>query len=296
MTWHELQLPCAADEAGALEATLEGAGAVAVSLDDAGDGPLFEPGPGEHPLWSQCRLTGLFEDARLAAAALERLRAEHGEPVAARAGLREVVERDWVCENQVAIPPTRFGRRLWVLPPGTPPPAPDAACVLLAPRLAFGTGAHETTALCLEWLDGQPLAGATVVDFGCGSGILAIAAAKLGAARVHALDHDPQALIAAGQNAAANGVGERVLCAREVPPGLAGAADAVVANILAGTLLGLAPVLAGLLRPGGTLALAGILDAQAAGVREAYEPWCEGFATAMRGGWTRLAARRRVAR
>ena len=217
----------------------------------------------------------------------------HGEALAERAEQREVVERDWVTETQQAVPPTRFGRRLWVVPPGSPAPAGDAVCVELVPGLAFGSGAPATTALCLEWLDGIDLDGATVVDFGCGSGILAVAAAKLGAAEVMGLDHDPQALTATRCNAEANGVGDRVRCALTAPPALAGRAHVVVANILAGTLVTLAPSIAGLLRPGGRLAVSGVLEEQAGTVSEAYAPWCEICGVVARGGWVRVEARRR---
>ena len=294
MAWSELSVVCESARTAALEETLEQAGALAVSVDDAADGALFEPAPGEHPLWRRCRLTGLFEGAAAADAALVRIAAEHGAEQAAHFRQSELAERDWVTETQALMPPTRYGERLWVVPPGSSSPAADAVCVELVPGLAFGSGAHESTALCLDWLDGEQLAGREVVDFGCGSGILAIAAARLGAACVHAVDHDPQAITATGNNATANGVGERVLAsdAADLAPTLT--ADVLVANILAGTLVSLAPRLSGLLRAGGRMALAGILASQADEVRTAYTQWFEDLVVVGRGDWVRVSGTRRA--
>ena len=293
MAWRELSVVCDAERAAALEATLEAAGALAVSVDDAADGALFEPAPGEHPLWRRCRLSGLFDDVAGADSALALLAAEHGAALASEVEQRDLAERDWLTENQAALPPTRFGDRLWVVPPGTAAPEAGAVCVQMVPGLAFGSGAHESTALCLEWLDGEALEGRDVVDFGCGSGILAIAAARLGAARVYAVDHDPQAITATTANARANGVGGVVLASEAggLPPGLV--VDVIVANILAGTLVELAPRLAALLRPGGRIALAGILGHQGETVRAAYAPWVSALELHARGEWLRVSGTRR---
>ena len=189
--------------------------------------------------------------------------------------------------------PMRFGERLWICPSTQAPPDPQGVNILLDPGLAFGTGTHPTTALCLEWLDANPPTDARVVDYGCGSGILALAAAKLGARKVHAVDIDPQALLATTQNAAANAVaGVIEVCLPEKM--LLGQCDLVLANILAGPLQNLAPRFADLLRPGGALVLAGLLDAQASELITAYESWFQFDAPQTRVGWTRLVAHRKA--
>jgi ribosomal protein L11 methyltransferase len=198
-------------------------------------------------------------------------------------------EREWLRDFR----PMRFGRRLWVCPGGLPAGDPDAIRVELDPGLAFGTGTHPTTALCLEWLDAQELGGTTVVDYGCGSGILAIAAARLGAGPVRAVDIDPQAVIATLDNAARNRVGG-VIEATSDPSLAAGGADVLVANILAGPLVELAPRFADALAPGGRIALSGLLREQADAVTAAYRP-CFHIGPAMeRDGWVLLAGHRRA--
>jgi ribosomal protein L11 methyltransferase len=196
-------------------------------------------------------------------------------------------EREWLRDFR----PMRFGRRLWVCPGGVPAGTPDAIRIELDPGLAFGTGTHPTTALCLEWLDSQDLAGRQVVDYGCGSGILAIAAAKLGAARVVAMDIDPQALIATRENAERNGVSGALGVTGE-PRLPARSADVLLANILAGPLVELAPQFAKAMRPSGRLALSGLLAEQAETVTAAYRPWFDIATAATRDGWALLAGRR----
>lgn len=189
--------------------------------------------------------------------------------------------------------PMRFGQRLWICPSWDEPPAGDAISILLDPGLAFGTGTHPTTALCLEWLDAHPPAGLEVIDYGSGSGILAVAALKLGAARVTAVDIDPQALTATRDNAARNGVDDARLHV-DYPEALGETtADLVLANILAGPLVELAPAMAGRVRPGGAIVLSGILREQADTVRQAYTAWFDMDPPAFREDWTRLTGRRR---
>jgi ribosomal protein L11 methyltransferase len=265
-------------------------GAVAVTLEDAADDPVLEPGPGETPLWPTVVVKALFDPdtdaaalARALAAALPDVPPPRIEVLADRAW-----ERVWLEDFR----PMRFGRRLWVCPGGLPAGSPDAVRIELDPGLAFGTGTHPTTALCLEWLDGQELAGCSVVDYGCGSGILAVAAAKLGATHVVAVDIDPQALIATRDNAARNGVAGRVTVTGE--PALAPrCADVLLANILAGPLVDLAPRLAEALIAGGRLALSGLLPEQADAVTAAYRPWFHIETITTRDGWVLVSARRR---
>jgi ribosomal protein L11 methyltransferase len=272
MGW--LQVTFAADRKRAplIETALDVAEALAVTLTDAGNEPQWEPPPSATPLWSEVLITGLFpgdEEARARAEQLAKSLAGHivGEP-----RFEYVEDRPWERAWLDDLEPKRFGRRLWVCPTGQAPAVGDAVVVELDPGLAFGTGHHPTTALCLRWLDGAELRGKTVVDYGCGSGILAIAALRLGAVRAVAVDHDPQALDAAAANAAENGVSDRLhVCAPEVgtrPP-----ADVLVANILATPLIQLARRFSASVRPGGDIVLSGILTAQTKAVSNAYAPW-----------------------
>jgi ribosomal protein L11 methyltransferase len=206
---------------------------------------------------------------------------------------REVGDRDWARAWMDRFRPMRFGRRLWICPGGLPAGEPDAVRLELDPGLAFGTGTHPTTAMCLEWLDSQALAGRRVVDYGCGSGILGLAALKLGAASVLAVDLDPQALLATRENAARNGLEAGLTVSEEL--NLApDCADILVANILAGPLIELAPGLAAAVRPGGEIALSGVLEAQAAAVTAAYRPWFHIGPFVLREGWTLISGRRRA--
>jgi len=295
MSWLELKIDCTPEEVERLSEALGEAGAAAVTWQDAADQPLFEPPPGETPLWASVRVTALFEaDADIEAAAAEVGRLL-GTPLADWR-VDPLEDRDWTRAWMENFQPMRFGERLWICPSWHTPPEPGAVNILLDPGLAFGTGTHPTTALCLEWLDAQAragtLAGATVLDYGCGSGVLAIAAALLGAQIVWAVDNDPQALIATRANAAANGVGERLAIGapEDLPQQTL---DVLVANILAGPLVELAPRFAELTRPGAPLALSGILDSQAETVAAAYGPWFELARPAARGEWIRLEGYRK---
>lgn len=288
-TWLRLAFVCNADAAEALAEQLSACGALAVSLDDAEDQPLYEPATGTTPLWSQTRVSGLFrgdEDPARVLTVLEGLT----EPGALRAPRVEVLEdRDWVRAYRDAFEPTCFGDRLWVVPSWSQPItlAEGQVRVTLDPGIAFGTGHHPSTAMCLTWLAGESLQGRAVVDYGCGSGILAVAAARLGARHVWAVDHDAQALAATRRNADANDVADRVeVCAPGALPSLT--ADLLVSNILANTLMGLAETLCGLLGPAARLALAGILQEQSSRVVARYAPWCSLRIGARDDGWVLL--------
>ncbi|CAL1238888.1 methyltransferase for 50S ribosomal subunit protein L11 [Candidatus Methylocalor cossyra] len=267
-------------------------GALSVTLEDAGDQPLFEPKPGETPLWKKTRVIALFAEGVDEAGVRATLMAAFGGGISTweSATLEDRVwERAWLEHFR----PMRFGRRLWVCPSGFEPPEPEAVNLCLDPGLAFGTGTHPTTALCLEWLDGQTLSGKTVLDYGCGSGILAIAALKLGANRAYGVDIDPQALTASADNARKNGVASRLRLS--TPAGLpALGADLVLANILAGPLVALADQLVGQLRPGGDLVLSGLLAAQAEAVRAAYQGQIQFAAPVIREGWALLTGVKRL--
>ncbi|HEY1992558.1 MAG TPA: 50S ribosomal protein L11 methyltransferase [Gammaproteobacteria bacterium] len=291
MSWLELKLALGDLDAERVEDALEGVGALSVTLEDAGDEPIYEPDADKPSLWSDTRLTALFPAEAHMDAVMARLKAELGLAELPAHRIEPLEDRDWVREWLKDFKPMRFGKRLWICPTAYTPPDPQAVNLILDPGLAFGTGTHPTTALCLEWLDGAELKGKEVVDYGCGSGILAIAAARLGARQLWAVDNDPQALVATRDNAARNGVTQRLAVC--LPPAFpAMQADVLLANILAGPLVSLAPLFAAHLKPGAPLVLSGILGSQEQDIRRAYAPWFKDFATATRGDWIRITALR----
>lgn len=292
MPWHQLQIALEGADPAAAEAACFALGAVSVSLTDAGDEAILEPAPGETPLWRSVRLQALWPESAEPREVVLRLAATLAldpERIAVERVADRVWEREWLRDFR----PMRFGRRLWVCPGGQSPPDPDAIRLELDPGLAFGTGTHATTAMCLEWLEGEAPDGRRVLDYGCGSGILALAALKLGAATATAFDIDPQALLATRENAERNGLAGRLQVA-ERPETLSGPYDIVMANILAGPLVELAPSFAALSGAGASLVLAGLLDAQAGEVTQAYRPWFDTRTAASREGWTAIAGRRRA--
>jgi len=268
--WLQLTLEAIEHHPEQLEDALLQAGALAVTLEDAGDQPVLEPAPGETPLWAHTRVTGLFDAQTDIEVVKGQLRRFLHAPILPECRLTALEERDWVRAWMDNFHPMRFGRRLWICPTHRDPPEPAAINVRLDPGLAFGTGTHPTTALCLDWLDGADLADQTVLDYGCGSGVLAIAAAKLGARRVWAVDIDPQALLASDDNASENEVEDRIELSApaELPAGLQ--VDILLANILAGVLVRLAPEFGQRVKPGGRLVLSGILEQHADAVQAAF--------------------------
>lgn len=265
MAWLQLRLDTHPDEIASLEDLMLATGAVAVTMEDNADQPVLEPGVGETPLWGHTRLTGLYP----ADTAMDAVLAQFPAPLLNNANHRvEILEdKDWEREWMQHYQPMSFGRRLWVCPSWLEPPEPEAVNLLLDPGLAFGTGTHPTTALCLAELDSMALDDCTVVDYGCGSGILAVAALKLGAILALGVDNDPQALVATRDNTERNSIAASSLqvCLPDAVDrdAWAGRAEVVIANILAGPLMELSDVLLGLLKPGGTLLLSGLLDRQA---------------------------------
>ncbi len=268
--WLQLTLEAIDHHPEQLEDALLLAGALAVTLEDGGDQPVLEPAPGETPLWAHTRVTGLFDAQTDIEVIKSQLRRFLHAPVLPECRLTPLEERDWVRAWMDNFHPMRFGERLWICPSCQMPPDATAVNIRLDPGLAFGTGTHPTTALCLEWLDRADLAYKTVLDYGCGSGILAIAAAKLGAKRVWAVDIDPQALLASDSNASENEVEDRIELAApaELPAVLT--VDILLANILAGVLVRLAPELSQRVKPGGKLVLSGILETHADAVQAAF--------------------------
>ena len=292
MPWLQVRLAISPAQAETYEDALLEVGAVSVTFMDAEDQPIFEPELNTTPLWTHTHLLALFEadtDAQAVFAHLQLLTdAELPEHHA------EVIEdQDWERSWMDNFHPIRFGQRLWIVPSWLDAPEPDAVNLLLDPGLAFGTGTHPTTALCLEWLDGQPLQDCEVLDFGCGSGILAIAALLLGAKHAVGTDIDVQALEASRDNAGRNGIAEAsfpLYLPEDLP---AQQADVLVANILAGPLVSLAPQLATLVKSGGRLALSGILAEQGEEVAAAYGGDFDLDPIANRDGWVRISGRRR---
>lgn len=268
--WLQLSLQAIHHSTEQLEDALLQVGALAVTLQDAGDQPVLEPAPGETPLWTQTCVTGLFDAQTDIEVVKRQLQRVLHAPILPECRLTELEERDWVRTWMDDFHPMRFGQRLWICPTAQTPPDPNAVNIRLDPGLAFGTGTHPTTALCLEWLDGAELVGQTVLDYGCGSGILAIAAAKLGAQRVWAVDIDPQALLASDDNAAENAVEDRLELSSPASLPAVLTVNVLLANILAGVLVRLAPELTRRVRPGGWLVLSGILEGHAEAVQAAF--------------------------
>ncbi|HEY2340496.1 MAG TPA: 50S ribosomal protein L11 methyltransferase [Steroidobacteraceae bacterium] len=294
--FHELSFDLGSLDAEAAEQAAFGCGAIAVTFVDAHDEDLhravLELAPGEMRLWSATRVKCLFEDS----ASTPRARAGSLAAIlgidASLIEVQPVADRLWEHEWLKDFHALRFGRRLWICPHHERVSAPDAVVVTLDPGLAFGTGTHPSTALCLSWLDAHPPIGARVIDYGCGSGVLGIAAARLGAAEVHGFDIDPQALIATSENAAANQLQPR-LQVHASAAGLPARSDLLLANILAGPLCALATSFAALVRPGGQVVLAGLMEHESMDVTAAYAACFDVAPFAARDGWVCLSGPRR---
>jgi ribosomal protein L11 methyltransferase len=296
MTFYEIEFPLADLSSEAVESALLEVGASSITLVDRGDEPVLEPKPGEIRLWSDTLVRGLFQEspggaALDAACNLDRLAGLLGPHITRTARVRRVENKDWERVWLADWKSMRFGRRLWVCPTSAElPDDPEAVVVRLDPGLAFGTGTHPTTALCLQILDSLPVMGRSVIDYGCGSGILGIAALKLGAAHVWAVDLDPQALLATRDNAARNGVSSSI-DVQGIEDSLR-PASCVMANILAGPLIELAPTLTRACEPGGYLLLSGLLKTQAYAVKAAYSAAFDIVQVVERDDWCCIYARR----
>jgi ribosomal protein L11 methyltransferase len=284
MSWLQISVEVPGDRADAVAEGLATAGALSVTILDAGDEPLLEPAPGEMPLWSNTRVIALFEAAQDCVALERQLQACLGVPVPGLV-VETLDDCDWSSTWRDTFGAMQFGTRLWICPVGESPPEPEAVVVHMDPGMAFGTGTHATTALCLEWLDAHPPLNRSVIDYGCGSGILAIAAHKLGATEVIAVDIDQQALQATQVNACRNRCDISV-CA---PAALdKWSAELVLANILANPLIELAADFALRVHSGGQLVLTGILAEQAGTVMAAYTKWFDFAAPVYREEWVLL--------
>jgi ribosomal protein L11 methyltransferase len=285
MPWQQFSIEAGQLDPETLSQFFEQQGALSVTFQDAADQPMFEPLPGETPLWSATRVVALFDDEVSLETLRQKMRQEFDATLSERLQVETLEDRDWERVWLDDFKPMQFGSRLWVCPAGMRPPVDDAIIIDLDPGLAFGTGTHPTTALCLEWLDANPPADLQVLDFGCGSGILAIAALKLGADKVWATDIDEQALWATTNNAKQNAVNEKLNCALpdELPPVCE--VDVLLANILANPLIELTDTLVRAVRPGGMLVLSGILAEQAEQVKTAYSPHVQMDTVIERAGW-----------
>lgn len=259
--------PCEAEYAEAISEHLEENGALSVTLVDHEDEPILEPLPGETPLWQYSVVQALYATAVEAEAAWQALVADY--PTLCRT-LKPVPKQDWVRVCLDDIKPLSFGKKLWICPSNHTPPEPRAINIMLDPGLAFGTGTHPTTSLCLQWLDSAALENKTIIDYGCGSGILALAALKLGANFAYAVDLDDQALIATQSNAEKNNIPQTKLHLSQ-PEALTEPVDVILANILLTPLLSLQTRFAELLNPGGTLILSGVLSTQVDQLLAAYD-------------------------
>ncbi|MDX1517760.1 MAG: 50S ribosomal protein L11 methyltransferase [Woeseiaceae bacterium] len=295
MQWRQFIIDVGSYDPDVLEAVFVDHGAYSVTLTDAGDQPVLEPGPGETPLWQDTRMAALFAAETDLDAVAEDLRRTLAVDALPRHRIDTLTDRAWEREWLKDAVPMRFGDRLWVCPGESKAP-PGAAVVRLDPGLAFGTGTHATTALVLEWLERLDLHGRTLLDYGCGSGVLAIAALTLGCRRATAMDIDAQAVTATRANAAANGVLDRLEVVGD-DASIVGTFDVLVANILAEPLVTLAESLSLRLSSGGELALSGILSGQVNKIRLAYRRWIDFDAPVFRSQgdqtWALLSGRRR---
>ncbi|MCC5795953.1 MAG: 50S ribosomal protein L11 methyltransferase [Methylophaga sp.] len=290
MPWIQVIFCSSPADAEQLSDVLSEAGASAVTFEDSADQPIYEPALGETPLWSETRIIGLFDAAVDCQALLEDIATQLSPGKLPDYRIEAVEDKDWEREWMDNFHPMCFGERLWIVPSWRQAPDPEALNILLDPGLAFGTGTHPTTALCLEWLDTVgDLTDKTVIDYGCGSGILAIAAGLLGAKRIIAVDNDPQALEATQSNAERNEVTIETYLPQDCPTT---ECDLLLANILAGPLHALAPLFAELTTPSADLVLSGILDIQAEQLKHHYEQWFTMQAATFKQEWTRLTGKR----
>ena len=288
MQWQQICLTTSKDNVDAWSDALLEAGAVSITLEEDKNQAIYELSPEHHPLWDHMSLIALFP-AELDQNLIKLQLATTIDPsILKQATWTDIDEQDWLLKWQENLQPMQFGNKLWICPSWCPIPDPAAINIILDPEMAFGTGTHPTTALCLEWIAENIKPGVTVVDYGCGSGILAIAAAKFGATKVYGVDIDPVALEVSKNNAIKNHISTETFSCylnQDLPKIQA---NVVIANILAGPLQELAPILTGLLMPGGTLVLSGLLAEQADKIRDSYAKWFNNFTVTQQDDWIRI--------
>ncbi|KYN89928.1 ribosomal protein L11 methyltransferase [Vibrio cidicii] len=293
MPWIQIKLNATNENAEQIgDMLMEETGALSVTFLDAHDTPVFEPLPGETRLWGDTDVLALYDAEADTQLIMSQIKASKMLVDGFAYKVEQLEDKDWEREWMDNFHPMKFGERLWICPSWRDIPDPSAVNVMLDPGLAFGTGTHPTTALCLQWLESLDLGGKTVIDFGCGSGILAIAAIKLGAEKVIGIDIDPQALLASKDNAQRNGVAEQleVYLPQDQPEGLL--ADVVVANILAAPLRELSSIITGLVKPNGLLAMSGVLDTQAEDVANHYRDAFHIDPIVEQSEWCRISGRK----
>lgn len=293
MAWHQISVITNEDTAPKVADLFSDLGAVSVTYMDAEDEPVYEPAIGETKIWSHTEVTALYELTAEPALIKTQIEAQFGQDQLSNWRYDEIADQVWERAWMEFYHPMKFAERLWVCPTGQEQDEHGTVCLTLDPGLAFGTGTHPTTALCLEWLASHDLAGKTVIDYGCGSGILAIAAVLLGAKVAYALDIDPQALTATQDNALKNQVQDKINCylPEQFQPIQA---DIVLANILAKPLIELATPITALLAPQGQLVLSGILQEQAEAVMAAYREHIMFAPPVQQEDWMRLAGSRKI--
>ncbi len=292
MTWRQLSLQCQVSELEQVEDLMLELGALSISLRDAGDEPIYEPLPGDTPVWQESIVTATFDEECDHESLAQSMAARLPPHLAETLRRDSFLDRDWIEAYRLHFKPLQVAPALWIVPSWSQPPDLQATNIQLDPGLAFGTGSHPTTALCLAWLARQELAGLDVIDFGCGSGILAIAAIKLGARQVLALDIDEQALSACRSNMEMNAIDATQIHV-SLPTGDDGqAVDLLVANILAGPLIDLAEKFAHLVKPGGKILLSGILQSQLNDIQSAYNSYFELDPATFRDDWVCIGGSR----
>jgi ribosomal protein L11 methyltransferase len=288
MPWIELHATTSAEFANDLSDQLTEHGALAVTFQDAGDQPIYEPSPETPRLWHETVVIGLFDDDHPLKEIIAYLEDQQALGFLKNFHIKPIADEDWERRCLDSFKPIQFGQRLWICPSWHTPPEPNAVNVILDPGLAFGTGTHPTTALCLEWLDKNIIGNEEVIDYGCGSGILAIAALKLGAKRVIAIDNDPQALQATRANAERNHIDSTRIITQTPESLVVKPVNILMANILASPLIHLAPQLADLTEKNGKIVLSGILKEQVDDIICAFSPWFVVQSPTYREKWTRV--------
>lgn len=294
MPWLQIRVHTTPDHVPAFEDSMLECGALVVTFEDVHDDPVYEPDLNTTPLWKHTRVTGLFEadaDLELIRSVIEH-KAAHLNESNINLKIEILEDKDWIREWMDSYHPIQFGKRLWVCPSWREVPDANGVNLILDPGLAFGTGTHPTTALCLEWLDSIDCQDKSIIDYGCGSGILGIAGLLLGANNMVGIDIDPQAVEATQANAERNNIAPERYEVKLPPYEGDLQADIVVANILAAPLAELADTISKLVKQGGMLALSGILESQAHSVVEAYKPWFKIESLVEKEEWVRIVAKK----
>ena len=293
MAWWQLSVQCSASELEQIEDLLLELGAFSITLADAKDQPLYEPLPGNTPVWDESVVTGMYESTQTPEALYHQLTSRLPEHLIACVRQSVLEDQDWVQAYREHYFPIQCGENLWIVPSWHTAPDPDAVNIELDPGLAFGTGGHPTTALCLGWLAEQDIESLSIIDYGCGSGILAIAAHKLGADNIIGVDIDPQALDASRDNARRNSIDADqfpLYLPRQMPQDKV---DLLIANILSEPLVELSVRLSALVKPGGKILLSGILQQQANAIQSAYQPYFDLDPVCAKEDWIRVTGTRR---